>query len=120
MRISDWSSDVCSSDLIHQGSYARMLAGHAIEVTIILEDALMSDAACVSQFMVREVIQAELWQPISYVRQQMLKHAFSYVPIGYNDAWWLVPYCLLVRYLRASAPPNPRKRHLPISPQNPI
>src|SRR3546814_1636956 len=26
MRISDWSSDVCSSDLHLQGSYARMLA----------------------------------------------------------------------------------------------
>src|SRR3546814_6236082 len=92
-----------------------MLAGHAIEVTIILEDALMSDAACVSQFMVREVIQAELWQPISYVRQQMLKHAFSYVPIGYNDEWWLVPDCLLVRHLRASATSNHRQRQLAMS-----
>ena len=66
------------NDAVHQGAYARILTDHAVDITIILEDALMSEFSKVSQFMVRDVIEAKPWQPVSYVRQQMLKHSFSY------------------------------------------
>ncbi len=68
------------NDAVHQGAYARILTDHAVELTLILEDALMSDmsdAPKISQFMVRDVVEAKMWHPVSYVRQQMLKYAFS-------------------------------------------
>lgn len=63
------------NDAVHQGAHARTLTDHAVELSIILEDALMSDASKVSQFMVRDVIDAKPWHPISYLRQQMLGFA---------------------------------------------
>ena len=66
---------------VHQGAHARTLTDHAVELSIILEDALMTVASTVSQFMVRNVVEAKPWHPVSYVRQQMLTHAFSYLPI---------------------------------------
>ena len=75
------------NDAVHQGAHARTLTDHAVELSIILEDALMTDASKVSQFMVRDVVDAKLWHPLSYIRQQMLTHAFSYLPIWHADAW---------------------------------
>ena len=71
------------NDAVHQGAYARILTDHAVDITIILEDALMSKSSEVSQFMVRDVVEAKPWHPISYVRQQILKHGFSYLPIWF-------------------------------------
>src|SRR5579872_6593819 len=79
------------NDAVHQGAYARTITDHAVELSIILEDALMVQATKVSQFMVRSVVEAQLWHPVSYVRQQMLSHAFSYLPIRRADEWRLVP-----------------------------
>ncbi len=38
----------------------------------------MTDASKISEFMVRDVVETKPWHPISYVRLQMLKIAFSY------------------------------------------
>ena len=46
------------NDAVHQGAYARTLTDHSVELSIILEDALMIVASCVSQFMVRNVVEA--------------------------------------------------------------
>src|SRR3546814_212714 len=51
--------------------------------------------------MVRDVIEAKAWQPVSYIRQQMLKNAFSYLPVHRNSNWHLVSDASLVQYLRA-------------------
>jgi hypothetical protein len=88
------------NDAVHQGAYARSLTDHAVELAIMLEDALMIDASVVSQFMVRNVVEANAWHPISYVRQQMLTHAFSYLPIWNTDAWKLIPDYFIARLLR--------------------
>ena len=56
------------NDAVHQGAYARILTDHAVDITIILEDALMSEFSKVSQFMVRDVVEAKPWQPVSYAR----------------------------------------------------
>jgi len=111
---------------MHQGAYARTLTGHAVELAIILEDALMSEPGnendvrseslrAVSQFMVRDVVEAKPWQPISYVRQQMLKHAFSYLPIWIDNSWSLIPEHAVVRYLRGIGRQEDRKKRLSAS-----
>lgn len=89
------------NDAVHEGSYARSLTDHAVSLTVILEDALMSDLSIIAQFMVRDVVEAKLWHPVSYVRQQMLKHAFSYLPLRKEETWWLLADFTLARYIRA-------------------
>ena len=89
------------NEAVHQGAYARILTDHAVDITIILEDALMSEFSQVSQFMVRDVVEAKLWQPVSYVRQQMLKHSFSYLPIRHEETWKLIPEYSVAKYLRS-------------------
>jgi predicted transcriptional regulator len=98
------------NDAVHQGAYARTLTDHAVELSILLEVALMTNASTVSQFMVRNVVSTKPWQPISYVRQQMLTHAFSYLPIWHSGAWKLLPEFSIARLLRSA--PADRGRHL--------
>ncbi len=100
------------NDAVHQGSHARTLTDHAVELTIILEDALMSDAAKILQFMVRDVVEAMPWHPVSYVRQQMLKHAFSYIPVRVDATWQLIPEYSLAQYLRGAPSQKIRKKRL--------
>ena len=68
------------NDALHQGACARHLANHAVQLALVLEDALMPSEPKVSDFMVRDAICAAHWQPISFVRQQMLANSFSYLP----------------------------------------
>ena len=100
------------NDAVHQGAYARTLTGHAVELSIILEDALMTDASKVSQFMVRDVVGAKPWHPVSYVRQQMLTHAFSYLPIWLHDVWKLIPEYAVAKLLRNASSNIARRQHL--------
>jgi len=61
------------NDALHQGAFARHLTSHAIELALILEDALRSsETPLVSDYMVRNPVCAELWQPLGLIRQQML------------------------------------------------
>ena len=94
------------NDAVHQGAYARILTDHAVDLAIILEDALMSNSECskVSQFMVRDVVKAESWHPVSYARQQILKHGFSYIPVWFeNDKKWrMLSEYSVAKYLRDS------------------
>jgi len=64
----------------------------------------MSECSKVSQFMVRDVVEAKPWQPVSYVRQQMLKHGFSYIPVWFeNDKKWrMLSEHSVAKYLRDS------------------
>ncbi len=72
----------------------------------------MTDASTVSQFMVRNVVEAKPWHPVSYVRQQMLTQAFSYLPIWHSGAWKLVPEYSVARLLRGAPSKTMRKRRL--------
>jgi CBS domain-containing protein len=72
------------NDALHQGAFARHLTTHAIELALVLEDALMDGAQLVRDFMVNDPVCASLWQPVSFVRQKMLENAFSYLPV-YDD-----------------------------------
>ena len=53
-----------------------------------------------------------MWHPVSYVRQQMLKYAFSYLPVRMESSWWLIPEYSVARYLRGAPSQKDRKRRL--------
>ena len=57
------------NDAVHEGVFARNLAAHAVQLALIVEDALSMSASQVQHFMVRGVITAEKFYTLSYVRQ---------------------------------------------------
>jgi CBS domain-containing protein len=107
------------NDAMHQGSFARHLTTHAIELALVLEDALkMSENAqkesdsMISDYMVRDLVCAYLWQPVSLVRQQMLTNSFSYLPVRDKEArWCLVSDLQVAKYLQGQ-PSNERNQRL--------
>jgi hypothetical protein len=89
------------NDALHQGAFARRLTGHAIELSLVLEDALRRslDRPVVSDYMVRNPTCAELWQPISFIRQLMLASSFSFLPVKSAAEWCLVSDSEIATYL---------------------
>lgn len=89
---------------VHQGAFARHLTANAVELSIVLEEGIMSECDQVGDFMVRDPVCAHLWQPLSFIRQTMLASSFSYLPVrvGKEDAadWFLVSDFQLGRCLR--------------------
>jgi len=88
---------------MHQGAYARHLANHAVRLAIILEDALMNGNDKLKDRMVQNPVCAELWQPLSFIRQTMLESSFSYLPVRSDESatdWSFVCDIELARYLR--------------------
>ena len=98
------------NDALHQGAFARHLVNHAAQLAIALEDALSSHAVVISDLMVRNPICAQTWQPISFIRQQMLANSFSYLPVLRDGKWFLVSDLSIATYLRAKT--NERKQRL--------
>lgn len=66
---------------LHEGALARHLTANAVELSLVLEEAIMSERHQVSDFMVRNPVCAFMWQPLSFVRQTMLVNSFSYLPV---------------------------------------
>lgn len=96
---------------MHEGSFARHLTEHAIELSIILEHAMVMelnevDPFQVSHFMVRNPVCAAKWQPLSFIRQAMLTNSFSYLPVLISKedplGWRLVSDLTLAQYLQAA------------------
>jgi hypothetical protein len=104
------------NDALHQGAYARQVTLHAVQLSLILEDALMPQAEMVRDFMVRDVVRAAPHQPMSSVRQVMLTNSFSFLPL-YAD-WMTPPRWLILsdlevaRFLRV---PKERNKRLAIT-----
>jgi len=73
------------NDALHQGAFARHLTNHVIKLALVLEDALTVDAVVISDFMVHGPVCAYLWQPLAYVRQQLLLNSFTYLPVLADD-----------------------------------
>jgi CBS domain-containing protein len=90
------------NDALHQGAYARHLTDHAVQLSLIIEDALMEHASLISDYMVRGVISAELWQPLSFVRQQMLANSFSYLPLLIGHNWRLLSDGSIAKYIQTN------------------
>jgi hypothetical protein len=102
------------NDALHQGAFARHLTKHAIELAIILEDALSTEMnPIVMDFLVQNPVCGELWQPVAFVRQQMLANSFSYIPVlvSAND-WRVVSDAGIARFLGGSRGGKPRTRLL--------
>jgi hypothetical protein len=110
------------NDAVHQGAYARILTRHAVELCLILEDALMEKATKVHHFMVRDPVCAALWQPVSFVRQQMLVNSFSYIPMYWEPkrSWRFVAECGVAHFLRSASSERERKRRLATAVSNAI
>lgn len=102
------------NDALHEGAFARHLTTHAIDLTIVLEDALMQDASVARDFMVPDPLCAFLWQPISSIRRNMLANSFSYLPLAPDGtrAWRLVSDYSVAAFLRAATSGNDRKKRL--------
>lgn len=88
------------NDAMHEGAIARHLARNSQELALIMEDALMSTAKTAKDFMVRDPVCAELWQPLSAIRRTMLLNAFSFLPFRFGNEWRFVSDCGLVNFLR--------------------
>jgi len=66
----------------------------------------MANASKVSDFMVTDPVVALPWQPLSYVREKLLTHGFSFLPIWIADrsgpGWFLISDYAVTKYLRVS------------------
>lgn len=104
------------NDALHEGAFARHLTNHAVELTIILEDALMGEAFAAREFMVRDPVCALRWQPISSIRTSMLVNSFSFLPVEAEVTspphWKLLPDFAVASYLRAAKSPTERIKRL--------
>ena len=91
----------------HEGVAARHLTTNAVTLALVLEDALAKHYCNVSDFMVRDPICAYFWEPLSFVRQKMLKDAFSFLPVRdesvVDPQWKVVSDRELARFLRPTA-----------------
>jgi CBS domain-containing protein len=119
---------------MHEGAYARHLASHAVKLALVLEDALMNDLDRsgetmasnlrlkdalmneIGDLMVSHPVCAEMWQPLSFIRQTMLENSFSFLPVkmttGATSSWKLVCDLEVARYLHAAGTTEERKQRL--------
>lgn len=88
-RIAKWRNEA-----VHTGSFARGLAEACFQASVLIEEVLMCTAELVEDFMVADVITAEVWHPLAYSRQAMLRHSFSWLPVrveaGGHNEWKLI------------------------------
>ncbi len=89
------------NDALHQGACARHLTKNAIQLALILEDALMFNHNTAGDYMVRDPVCAAFWQPLSFIRQEMLANSFTYLPVWGSDHWLLISDYCLAQYLRS-------------------
>ncbi len=89
---------------LHEGALARHLTINAVEMSLVLEEAIMGDSRQVSDFMVRNPVCASMWQPLSFIRQTMLANSFSYLPVAVEKngvtEWRLISDFRLAQCLR--------------------
>ena len=99
---------------MHEGVSARILTQHAIELSITFEDALSQIPHMnehISDLMARNPICAEMWHPISFIRQNMLANSFTYLPVqNEKKEWRLVSDMQIAAYLAVQD--NERKKRL--------
>jgi hypothetical protein len=101
------------NDAMHIGASARHLTTHAIELALILEDALgmQKEETRITDVMVRDPLCAHLWQPISLIRRSMLANSFSYLPVKDGEGQWRhVSDLQIALYLQGQANSERKKR----------
>lgn len=97
----------------HTGAVARHLTQQSVMLALVLEESLMHGFQFVRDFMVSSPVCAELWQPLSFIRQNMLLNSFSYLPVKVtengSDCWRVVSDRVLAAYVR-EVPDKQRER----------
>lgn len=91
------------NDAMHTGAYARHATAKAIELCMVLEDALMANRKfqkIAGNYMVRSPVSIEPWQPVARARQLMLTHSFSFLPIFVEGKWKLLSELALAKFLQ--------------------
>ncbi len=92
------------NDALHIGAFARHLTTHAVQIALVLEDALrmkeINDPEVVADYMIRDPICGQAWEPISFIRQRMLANSFSFLPLRVSDGWKLISDISVAKYLR--------------------
>lgn len=87
----------------HKGARSRYFAPRAVELSLIMEDALMRAAKAdkVKDYMAASPVVAELWQPLSIIRKEMLTNSFTHIPyLDDKGEWFVVSDSDIARYLR--------------------
>jgi CBS domain-containing protein len=104
------------NDALHEGAFARHLTSHAVELSVVLEDALMAEVSCARDFMVGNPVCAFPWEPVSSIRRSMLVNSFSFLPIASDTSdgvhWKLISDYSIAAYLRGAGGSSERKRRL--------
>lgn len=90
------------NEFAHKGVYARQKTRFVLELCLIFESKLNELEMKASNYAVSGVTTAELWQPLSLIRKEMLINSFSYLPVYYKGYWKLVSDYNLAVYLRGS------------------
>lgn len=89
---------------VHKGARSRYFAPRAVELSLIMEDALMcaADTDKVKDYMAASPVVAQLWQPLSIIRKEMLTNSFTHIPYFDKDKgeWFVVSDAVIARYLR--------------------
>lgn len=91
---------------VHKGARSRYFAPRVVDLSLIMEDALMraADTDKVKDYMAASPVVAELWQPLSIIRKEMLTNSFTHIPYFDKDKgeWFVVSDADIARYLRPS------------------
>ena len=104
------------NEALHQGAFARNLAGHATDLALVLEDALSNGSDRIADYMVRAPVIAQRWQPLRVVRHQILASSFSFLPLLMGEnAWRLVSDLGVARVLRQAGNKDERALRLSAS-----
>ena len=93
------------NDALHVGSVGRSLTGNCVKISIILEDALMTqqsseEAETIRDYMVSNPECTYEWQRIGLIRQTMLERSFSHLPFRMEGKWHIISADAICRYLR--------------------
>jgi hypothetical protein len=96
---------------VHVGAFARNLTRLAIELALFLEDGLQEGFVEAADFMVREPVCAEHWEPLGFIRQKMLLNSFSFLPArDLAGNWRLLSDRALVRFTRNGSEEQRKER----------
>lgn len=102
------------NDKAHTGSYARNAVEKAITVSAILEDILMQHMQTVEDIMVQGVLFAEKFMTLAKVRELMLAHSFSYLPIKMGDEYFLLSDAEVARQWRMAGQFSRERNLIPL------
>lgn len=106
------------NDAMHSGSYARHATNAAVELCVGLEEAVMQGENMlnkISDVMVKNPITVSSWQAVAQVRQLMLIHSFSFIPVYHDEKWKLISEISIVKFLHQAGSTSNRKKRLVMS-----